>query len=95
LFLNLYVLEPDFGDHNFADFGRVEQVEASYIRGHLKQSYEEGCEPIEPYFFAMMRCTLSVGAARAYIHATPKSKRIEYARRIAGIKRSRNIEVPF
>jgi len=31
----------------------------------------------------------------AVIHATPRSKRIEYARRIADIKRSRRGEVPF
>ena len=31
----------------------------------------------------------------AIIHATPKSKRIEYARRIADIKRSRRSQVPF
>jgi len=31
----------------------------------------------------------------AVIHATPRSKRIEYARRIAEIKRSRLIDVPF
>jgi len=31
----------------------------------------------------------------AVIHATPKSKRIEYARRIAEIKRVRRGEVPF
>ena len=31
----------------------------------------------------------------AIIHATPKSKRIEYAQRIADIKRSRREEVPF
>jgi hypothetical protein len=74
LFLNLYVLQPDFGEHNFADFGRVEQVEASYIRGHLKQSYDQGpdsFDPIEPYFFVMMRCTLSMGAAGAYIRTHP------------------------
>ena len=29
------------------------------------------------------------------IHTTPKSKRIDYARRIAGIKRSRRKEIPF
>jgi hypothetical protein len=31
----------------------------------------------------------------AIIHATPKSKRVEYAHRIADIKRSRRSEVPF
>ena len=31
----------------------------------------------------------------AVIHVTPKSKRIEYARRIADIKLSRRAEVPF
>lgn len=31
----------------------------------------------------------------AIIHATPRDKRIEYARRIADIKRSRREEVPF
>jgi hypothetical protein len=31
----------------------------------------------------------------AIIHATPRSKRIDYARRIADIKRSRRGQVPF
>ena len=35
------------------------------------------------------------GEAGAIIHATPKHKRIEYARRIASMKRQRREEVPF
>lgn len=49
-------------------------MDANYIRGHLKQSYDQGpdsFDPIEPYFFNMMRCTLSTGSAAAYIRAHP------------------------
>jgi hypothetical protein len=37
----------------------------------------------------------SIDEGGAIIHATPKHKRIEYAKRIADIKRGRRDEVPF
>ena len=72
MFVNLYVQEPDFGEHNFADFlDRIEPVEAIYIRKHIESSYSDEHDPFEPYFFAMMRLTLSSGTAAAYIRTHP------------------------
>ena len=72
MFVNLYVQEPDFGEHNFADFlDRIEPVEAIYIRKHIESSYSDEHDPFEPYFFAMMRLTLSPGTAAAYIRTHP------------------------
>jgi hypothetical protein len=71
LFVNLYVQKPDFGEHNFSDFlNRIEPVEAVYIRKHIESSYSDEFE-IEPYFFEMMRLTLSAGAAAAYLRKHP------------------------
>jgi len=72
LFVNLYVQKPDFGEHNFADFlDRIETVEAIYIRKRIQECYSGKEDPIEPYFFAMMRLTLSSGTAAAYIRTHP------------------------
>lgn len=72
MFVNLYVQEPDFGEHNFADFlDQIERVEATYIRKHIESSYSDEHDPIEPYFFAMMRLTLTSGTAAAYIRTHP------------------------
>lgn len=61
------------------------------------QQYNPGSVPtFQQYVWAVTRHTRAAqDEGGKIIHATPRAKRIEYARRIADIKQSRRGEVPF
>lgn len=71
---------PGSGVPSFAQY-------AWAVSNHSRGSHDPGNRPWYP--------GLPHGIGGAIIHATPKSKRIEYAGRIAGIKASRRESVPF
>jgi hypothetical protein len=72
LFLNLYVLHsPDFADHNFGELGGIHHDPEFWVRGCILNGYTENGPWMEPYFFDMVRLTLSPGAAAAYIRTHP------------------------